>query len=113
MTDKLFLEDELDDLIRSSLLKEETPHPAIQAALIQKIHCQEESSFNMPWWLLAVIGAMQTVAFVAVICFLLPGSLISYLAIIFGGGLILCASVLSGFVRKAWTRKDVDYSCGS
>lgn len=112
MTDKLFLEDEVDDLIRSSLLTEETPHPAIQAALIHKIHSQE-SSINIPWWLLAVIGGMQTVAFVAVICFLLPGSLISYLAIIFGGGLILCASVLSGFLRKAWTRKEVDYSCGS
>jgi len=50
---------------------------------------------------------------VAAIHFLLPGSLISYLAMISGGGLILCASVLSGLARKAWRRKDVDYSCGS
>lgn len=104
MTDKPFLEDEVDEQIRSSLLTKETPHPAIQAALIHKIHSQE-SNINIPWWMFAVIGGMQTAAFVAVICFLLPGSLFSYLAIIFGGGLILCASVLSGFVRKAWNEK--------
>jgi hypothetical protein len=112
MADKFFMEDELDDLIRGSLLKEEVPHPAIQAALIQKIHSQE-SSYNIPWWLPATIGGMQTVAIVAAIYFFLPGSLISYLAMISGGGLILCAGVLSGLARKAWTRKDVDYSCGS
>lgn len=112
MADKLFLEDKLDGVIRSSLLKEEAPPPTIQAALIQKIHSQK-SSFNLLWWLPATIGGMQTVAIVAAIHFLLPGSLISYLAMISGGGLILCASVLSGLARKAWRRKDVDYSCGS
>jgi len=112
MADKLFMEDELDDLIRGSLLKEEVPQPAIQAALIQKIH-SHEPSFNMPWWLPATVGGIQTVTIVAAIYFFLPGSLISYLAMIFGGGLILCAGVLSGLVRKAWKRKDVDYSWGS
>ncbi|MBE9917585.1 hypothetical protein G8C92_26575 [Paenibacillus donghaensis] len=111
MTDKPFLDDELDDLIRNSLLKEETPHPAIQAALIQKIK-QQESGFKMPWWLPATIGAMQTAAVVAAIHVLLPGTLISHLATIFGSGMILCACALSGLVRKVWARKDADYSCG-
>lgn len=107
MTDK----DKLDVLIRTSLLEEETPAPALQADLIQKIR-YHKSGWGMPWWLPATIGGMQTVTFVAGAKLILPNSLFSYFAIPAGMCLILSAFVLSGLAHKKWMRRESEYLCG-
>lgn len=107
MTDK----DKLDVLIHTSLSEEETPPPALQAALIQKIRTHK-SGWDMPWWLPATLGGMQTATFVVGANLVLPNSLFSYLAVPAGACLILCSGILSILAHKKWTRKEGEYLCG-
>ena len=104
-------EDKLDTLIRTSLSEEETPPLALQEELIKKIH-QHKPGWNMPWWLPATVGGMQTAAIVTGVNLVLPNSLFSYLAMLAGVCLILCAGVLSLLAHKKWMRKEREYLCG-
>lgn len=101
MTDK---EEKIDGLLRMSLMEEEVPPPAVQAALLEQIR-RQPAKREISWWLPTVVGGLQTITLVAGVNVMFPNSWLSLLSLPMGAGLILCSVTLS-VAAQVWTRKE-------
>lgn len=100
---------EWDDLLQSSLMIEESPPPAVQGALITQIR-NSKPAWNLPWWMPAVVGGLQTTGVIAIAQIFWPGTVLAGISFIGGGAFIASACLLSGVIRYIHQKKEGEHS---
>ena len=98
-------DDKLDVLLRTSLCQDETPPPALQTEVIARIR-NHKAKENLYCWLLAIVGAMQTVTLIIGARLIIQNALFTCLAVPLGFSFILCGFALPKVANQRWRRKE-------